>query len=202
MKKTALKAILLLIVGTQLDASDLLECEGGDALACYELAKLNSEKYENIKAAIFFEKSCEGGYAPACTKLAEKYLYGVGVVGSRDKAVALYDKGCEEGDGEACYVSAGFYDYGEGADKLKSIKYHEKGCMNTYASSCLILGHETKEIRWYEKAKDYFTEKCDQGDGESCFWLGSIYESGWGVEKDEAKAETMFSKARGLGYSI
>ena len=100
MKKTALKAILLLILGTQLDASDLLECESGDALACYELAKLNSEKYENIKAAIFFEKSCEGGYAPACTKLAEKYLYGVGVVGSRDKAVALYDKACEEGDGE------------------------------------------------------------------------------------------------------
>lgn len=53
----------------------------------------------------------------------------------------------------------------------------------------------------FQSAITLYTKACDSGNGESCFWLGSLYESGNSVKQDIKKAVTLYKQACGLGGS-
>jgi hypothetical protein len=48
--------------------------------------------------------------------------------------------------------------------------------------------------------KDVFTKSCYDGDGASCFLLGTLYSSGMGVQQDGGQAFTLFEKSCELGW--
>jgi TPR repeat protein len=45
-----------------------------------------------------------------------------------------------------------------------------------------------------------FQSACDTGDGESCFLLGSLYMSGFGVPKDAGRAFALFQRSCSAGW--
>ncbi|GAA7164100.1 hypothetical protein ID0405_03400 [Helicobacter pylori] len=57
------------------------------------------------------------------------------------------------------------------------------------------LGIKNYDKQDFSKAKEYFEKACDLKDGLGCAFLGGLYYSGEGVEKDLIKATYLYSKA-------
>ncbi|GAA7172549.1 hypothetical protein ID0408_05710 [Helicobacter pylori] len=64
------------------------------------------------------------------------------------------------------------------------------------------LGIKNYDKQDFSKAKEYFEKACDLKDGLGCAFLGGLYYSGEGVEKDLIKAAQFYSKACKLGEQL
>lgn len=115
MKFTKLIMVLSIILFTLLYAQSLdehkMDCDAGNAQACYQAAetytsmsygekKLNTKKIPQEKVNLY-KKSCELGYAEGCTQYAIRYA--ADDQKNRDKDDAYYfKKACEMGDETGC----------------------------------------------------------------------------------------------------
>ncbi|GAA7230395.1 hypothetical protein ID0463_06680 [Helicobacter pylori] len=61
------------------------------------------------------------------------------------------------------------------------------------------LGIKNYDKQDFSKAKEYFEKACDLKDGLGCAFLGGLYYSGEGVEKNLIKVAQYASKACKLG---
>ncbi|GAA6945327.1 hypothetical protein ID0086_04160 [Helicobacter pylori] len=61
------------------------------------------------------------------------------------------------------------------------------------------LGMLSYDKQDFSKARKYFEKACDLKDGLGCAFLGGLYYSGEGVEKNLIKAAQFYSKACKLG---
>jgi TPR repeat protein len=83
-------------------------CDGGDAIACYELGKAYAEhvaggpKADPTRATALYRKACDQGYADACFNLAGQVLRGTGATQDERAGRALLERSCTLGDGSAC----------------------------------------------------------------------------------------------------
>lgn len=54
----------------------------------------------------------------------------------------------------------------------------------------------------YDKALQYFTQSCDNGDSKGCFSLGNMYEKGEGVGQNKYQAVALYTQACRAGNPL
>jgi TPR repeat protein len=106
--------------------------------------------------------------------------------------VRILNDDCQDGSGAACFT------LGTVLNEGRIVPRNAKVAGVTFGRSC-DLGIRSACTRLVEFAhgdgKDVFQRACDDGDGASCFILGSLYSSGSGVPQDGARAFNLFQKS-------
>jgi TPR repeat protein len=90
---------------------DAMDCDAGDAEACYKVGKLYSSQAHKEKSydkkkvahdvATLYKKSCDLGYAKGCTAYAMSYAADQQKDPSKDDAY-YFQKACDAGDQTGC----------------------------------------------------------------------------------------------------
>lgn len=145
-------------------------CAKGDAKACNVVGAMFATGVHGIKLDLaqafpYFDKSCAGGYAIGCANLANAYFSGLGVTMDQKKSLVMYQRACDLGAVTACVDLGVQYRDGKGA---------------------------ADEDR--PRAVKLFQRACDLN-GPACASLASMYELGWGVPKDLARAKQLYEKS-------
>lgn len=142
---------------------------------------------------------CELGNGPSCNSLGIHFGDGTGVPKDTARAQALLDKGCAAGEGMACANSAFF-----GASETDQLKAFKRSCELKAALGCSWYGRRLTES---SKPEDHraaiapLTQACDEGVPASCWYLGTAYQEGNGVAKDEERGFELFERSCERGLS-
>lgn len=130
------------------------------------------------KAAEQYEVVCEGGYMPACSALANLYQDGRGVPHDPARARTLHQRACDGGAGIGCFNLALMLQGGVWVDA------------DAEAAGELFLRADAA----YETA-------CAAGELAWCMNRGVLYEDGFGVPQDHAKARAIYTDACSKGHA-
>lgn len=115
---------------------------------------------------------------------------------SYDSAISmeLYKRSCEEEkNAAACYIFAFQLDRGgvldDNSTAYKSSELYKKSCDMGDMDGCKIVGDMyydgSNDIKQdYKKAMEFYDMACKDGVGDACLKVGSLYDSGLGVESD------------------
>jgi TPR repeat protein len=177
------------------------------------------------KAFEWLEKAADQGDADAQLGLALIYHCGEGVVKDEVKAVEWLRKAADQDLAEAQYTLGHLYLIGEGVDKdeVKAVEWLRKAADQGFLQAKFILGvryigseisvvnifskmfsmHSyPKEVyEDYIKGLECYQKEADQGDAESQYVLGMVYDNGFGVAKDKTKAAKWYQKAADQGHA-
>ncbi len=117
------------------------------------------------RAAALLGPACGRGHGPSCTLLG--YVHENGRLGAVDarRALGFYDRGCTAGDGQGC---------------VKAGQVHARGLLGTPDPAAAIAP---------------LTRGCELGAGDGCVELARKYEQALGVERDAARAQTLYARA-------
>ncbi len=176
--------------------------EAGDAEAAYRLSMMyRSGKGVNEnpdEAAKWCRKAAEGGYALAQFRTGECYADGDGVDKDIEKAAEWWKKGAAQNDPSSQFALGACHVTGAGAEKdlptavglfVKAAAQEEENAVTMLHT--LALEGQPDAFKWLQ-------EQSDKGDAWAMEDLGECYAKGIGVEKDEAKAKELISKAEEL----
>ena len=111
------------------------------------------------------------GKAWAMSMLAQRYIQGVGVEQSDEKAIELYEMAAKRGNAGAQHNLGQFYDHGSYGLTQSS-----------------------------ERAIEYYTLAANQGIPDAQVSLGIMYANGDGIETSYSKAREWFTKAAAQGH--
>lgn len=122
-------------------------------------------KADPAKAAALLQGSCTAKHGASCQLLG--FLHEGARLGAADpkKALELYQKACTLGESEGCVSAANVYSRG-------------------------LLGQPDPAA-----AIAPLTRSCDLGNGGGCVRLAEKYEQALGVERDEARAKSLYQRA-------
>ena len=160
-------------------------CNLDDAMSCYQFAaKLmfnhfadqtdtdyiqpNQEQINKL-----FVKACNLNFAPACSAAAATVFH-------QEKEIEYLTKGCNLKDGSLCYSLANIYQ--------KAIKQNKEYIEYMDSTKKFAVPSKEDVANLYRKA-------CSYNDRDSCYKLGLLYETGFGVNKDSNKADDFIIKA-------
>lgn len=147
------------------------ECDAGNALSCYELARIYGAGWsvleDRAKGFQYASRACELRSSAGCFELGVYFHNGIHVARDPAKAVDALERGCIAGSGQAC-------------DFLGSIYYHGWGPAREFNN---------------EKAATYFERACALRMASGCYELGVRYATGVGVSKDLATGRRYFKIA-------
>lgn len=173
-------------------------CDANYGKACsyiginYQFARPN----ELDKMEAYYLKACNAGDAEQCGNLGYLYSRGLYVTKDEAKGIDYSKKGCDGGYAQACINLAGMYQPSKGEDYRdvieKRIQLLSKACDAGDVSGCMGLG-QSKD--GFFKASKLYTQSCENGNPEACNALGTLYERGRGITKDNIKAEEMYVKS-------
>jgi TPR repeat protein len=153
----------------------------------------------NNQAAIeWFTKAADAGLASAQYNLGMvyyrwrlngKYHYGK----SRDLLAAA----AEQDHALAQWQLGEMYFYGTkiGKDMAQSIAWTKRSAESGLLKAQVTLGDRLLAQQNYEEAVKWLRMAAERDDGHAQFTLGGLYERGRGVDKDEAKALELYTRA-------
>lgn len=201
----------------------------GNASAMYYLGLMfengNWIQRDYLKAEEWYEKAAKSGNSDASKKLSAlrnnvDYLLRAGVKNYKErnyqKALYYFQKAAEQNESNAmCYLGVMcFNGYGVEKDVMKAAEWYEKSAKlgNATASTNLANLQESHEYLYslglrrfqtgnYAWAVDSFVKAAAKGNSDAMYYLGLIYERGYGGEKDPLKAEEWYKKAAAKGNS-
>jgi uncharacterized protein len=158
-------------------------------------AKEASRLYERAFAT--FAKECPSTNT-ACHELGVLYWKGRGVVPDDKKAYAAWVAGCSGGDGRSCFYQAQALEqaYGVTEDKTLAIATYDIACerydnADACESHAARLGDKQQDL---SNALAHAKRACELDDS-NCGTLGGFYSNGLGIEKDDAIANTYYTKS-------
>jgi len=105
---------------------------------------------------------------------------------------------CDDGNASNCVYGADLLEEGRVVprDAKAAGDDYGRGCDLGYTESCRrLVGFVA------QGGKDVFFQSCFDGDGASCFILGSLYSAGYGVQADPAHAFNLFQQSCQDGWS-
>lgn len=203
--KSAVKEAKIEIDYDNLDSMSLdeliaLEEKTHDAKVQNQLGVENMLSMNYEEAEKWFIKSSENGNDDAIMDLGSYYY--TGDMGDKDvkKAIYWFEKGFEKGHSGCADWLCDLYMNGEDVEKNleKAAEYARKG----NPSKLVDIGIKyLEEIHDSSKAFSSFKEALshDSKDGSANFWMAQCYSSGYGVEKDKAKALEFYIKSAEAG---
>ena len=164
-------------------------------------------------AGSFFERACNGGFRDGCYNLAIMYAKGIGVEKDQSKAIELFDVVCRAGGTDGCDALNIFNNKSnknrtsskpqsseeQNIDELSNNDL-KKMCQDGYMEACYELGLNYKlgKPDDTEKMLYYYEKSCHGNHANGCYSLGRVYHFGYGVDKDEDKADILFKKSMKL----
>jgi len=173
----------------------------GNAEATYNLAVLHAEgrgvPEDTAKAKELFEKAADAGLAEAQVTLGYCYQQGEGVEADSEKALKMYELAAKQEDVEGMYNLAGMLE-------------------ETNHERALELYHKLEKMYDTQKSQDAQQTKGgrrptlsnaglaghEQAMGGAMLALGVCYAQGNGVEKDAARAATLYRKGANYGNGV
>ena len=182
--------------------------ERGYAKAQYAMG-WNYGGNNNISQATYWlEKAAEQGYALAQIALANSYRQGPTHLRDYDTAVEIYSDLAKENDAIALYGLGLCYAQGLGVDTdiELAMEYLKKSAELGYAMAITDLANVyVSGIQGVpqnlSKAMDLYREAAEQGFPMAQFYIGRMYENGWGVDKDIKEANKWYEKAERQNFS-
>ena len=165
------------------------------------IASYQSGNYE--QAFELFEPLAESGNANAQFYLAVMYNTGQGIASDLDQAVNWLHRAAESGHAESLYLLGKFYAAGHGVERdvgatrklwtragNKGVLEAQTGLAQFYARG----GEWKRAVKWWRKA-------AQQGDAESQYHLGLMYQHGkGGLKRNRRNARAWWRKAAAQGH--
>ena len=192
-------------------------CDGGDGLACADLARRADEGDGILKdpprATAWRARACEAGVVPECRRAGFAYAYGVGVPFDLDRAGKLLEKGCEAGDVRACNWAGAIQVPVNGflGDGVRALRLFEHACHHGSTAGCYnaarryergdVEGADAQRtVDYYRRAAELSASACgDAPDPLDCYAVGFMAENGRGLPADLARAAGAYERACAAG---
>nr|XP_034978368.1 cytochrome c oxidase assembly factor 7 isoform X1 [Zootoca vivipara] len=181
---------------------------------CHRLAEYLEGVKNNFEgAAKVLKENCEKNlHSESCYKLGAYYVTGKGGLPADLKtAYNCFLKSCEKGGKksiDACHNTGLLAHDGRGNDDEKpnallARDYYSKACDGSFAPSCFNLSAIYLQgapgiPKDMNQALEYSLKACNLGHIWACANASRMYKLGDGVEKNDAKAETLKNRAKEL----
>ncbi len=167
-------------------------------LADYYLAS-NGTESELKEASQIYTRLAEQGNITAQVKLA--YLYQNGIYFSKNyqKAYHWYQLAAQKNNTLAEYVLGNMYQIGQGTtrDLAKAKHWYQQAAKENFVPAQVALGFVNEvDMHNYQRALYWYEKAARHNDPVALYNLGLLYEYGKGIPVNEAKAKTLFEKAR------
>ncbi|MBN2559509.1 MAG: sel1 repeat family protein [Phycisphaerae bacterium] len=147
------------------------------------------------------EARCTSKDTSACHQIGLRYMNGVGVMQSSERAASLWRTGCLAGNLDACNSLGVLYADGNGArqDDNKAAELFVKACNGGVATACGNLGTYQSatglEKKHPETTMTLYRKGCEGGDPASCLYLGVRYAKGLALDANHELAIEALRKA-------
>jgi TPR repeat protein len=176
-----------LLPALALAATSERDCDRGIAAACGNLgvAAVAKSPPDWERAFHFYELACELKDGPRCTRAGIFALNGRGTLASPPKAAVLFTKGCEAKHAPSC---TNLYVLSQGRTIGLDGSYHRlNGKVPKISAEAL------------KKTLPVQEEACEKKEATACYSLGTFYEGGDPVKKDDKAALRYHSLACDFG---
>lgn len=208
------------------DAYKLYEisAQKGNADAYYQLGEYNYfgkgiEKNE-VEALKWYRRAAELGDKSAQFRLARFYHKGEGVPQNDNEAIKWYIKaanqGCEDSINELTKISFEINRIEDARKHLlytpnkdreiernkKIIEWTIKVAQHGYPMAAMLLGKFYEEISDYASAIQWYRKAAERNHSGAQYYLGHLYDLGFGVKKDMVIAVQWYRKAAEQGNSM
>ena len=193
----------MLLLLAALAYADAPACDGGDGLACLQLAKVElAERPADIAgAAPWLEKACAAGVADGCVTLGFYLLNGQGLAKDVSRGAGFFQQACDAGDGLACLNLGIVYFKGAGLarDPVRSAPLFQLACDRGRAPGCHALANQYYSgdgvPQDYARSAMLYGAACEDGEMNACRNLGVQLLLGQGVAKDVAKGAILLERS-------
>lgn len=183
----------------------------GNAIAQFKLGNcyFNGTGIEKdmTKAVQYFQLSADQGQAVAQYNLGICFLNGYGTEEDKTKALQYFQLAATQGQVEAQFNLGICYLDGKGTEKdaPKALQYMQLAADQGYAAAQEVLassfyysGIEVEKD--FMKAFHYLELSAKQNNAKAQYNLGTLYEQGEGVTRDERQAFAWYEKAANNGF--
>lgn len=190
--------------------------ESGDNAACIAVGKMylagNGTEKDDYQAFEYFKKAADNNYASAFAWLGMMYYYGRGTEQNYSESFQCFQKAVTSENisvvADSAYKLSEMYYGGLGVTEnvSEAFKWLQKSADlqnvdamgKVYYSGELTGRHEhTEAFKWFKKALDAGSD-----DIEVCVFLGHLYISGYGGEKNPEEGLRLLRKADERGYIL
>ncbi|WP_120497415.1 tetratricopeptide repeat protein [Kiloniella sp. EL199] len=119
-----------------------------------------------------------------------------------DPTVTRLKEKCEQGDAFSCYQLGELYIPGNKVlpDVRRALEYFNLACEGGYKEACEKSISVKRKWDNDKKRVTLYTESCKNGNAENCFHLGSMYNKGEALNRNEYLAFANFKKACDGGF--
>lgn len=195
------------------------QVKDGNIPAMFDLGKLYQNnlyvEQDNTKAEYLFRHALRGYLRVEQKKPSDFFEYQIGRIyalktGFQDYVEARnwFEKSAGKGNIYAMFALGNLYYYGNGTDidYQKAFAYlhasAEKGCVHAYFRLGYMLrkgigcaANIRESDKWFSAMIATYAEPVEKLEAMNCYWLGQLYEKGWGCEKDTVKAMQYYAEA-------
>jgi TPR repeat protein len=147
------------------------------------------------------QRDCDAGKAQACVDLGDLQVSDFPLADDDwRRAASFYERGCNLGDGKGCRDLGRISEHGYGGapqDRARAASLYQQACDLGQASGCEMGAELTATAGFLPDSTRYrgFLKKgCDLGRGRLCYPLALMYDIGYWVPKDTARANELFKK--------
>lgn len=151
----------------------------------------------------YFRNSAELGNLDAMVELGQCYQYGLGTPIDPGQAITWYQNAAEQGSVTAQYRLGQCYDEGFGVakDQSKAVNSYIKAASKGHVLAQRALAKYYLELVGDSRQALFWARKAwDQGDAESAYILGMMYDMGFGVQEDDDAALAFYRQAAEKGF--
>lgn len=176
-------------------------CEAADAEGCGGLGdRLERSKASWPEAYTAWNRACELGDPAGCRRL--------GLLVDRNKkdpwpeqqtALSYLQRACDNGDAEGCYWVAEPDLPRRGEPDEASYLLLDQSCRGEFGVGCARLAdvHIDRRTSFDDEiAARHYDTACENGEFDSCRYLGNMYLRGKGVERDRQRAGELLERFR------
>jgi TPR repeat protein len=166
------------------------------------LAAYSNGQY--AKALKLFRAAAEAGNREAQHNLGFMYHDGKGTKRDDAEAMVWYRKAADQGFAPSEFDLGVMYAEGEGVrpDPATALVWFRKAADHGFLDAQVRLGEMAFVNSDFPEAFRWFKKAADQGDERAAFNVGSLYQTGRGVEKNEAKAVEYYRKSGEIGAGV
>ncbi len=180
-------------------------CDGGDAVACTQLAKMLQEKNEDpVRVSELLAQACHRGDVGACDIDGRRIAHDPQQFA---QSAHYLGRACDGGYAKACRSLVELERQNQSLDGERESALLERACRAADGEACALLGDALKRRDGASVGRDsaqlalHYGTACDGGHATSCLRLGELTISGDGVKRDPARAAELFGKACGAGVA-
>jgi TPR repeat protein len=173
-------------------------CAGGNGCSCVTLGQQLEKDHDLSRAETFYRRGCELKQAAGCAGIAEL------LISRNAEGLSWLEKACTlDASLGSCDRLGAIYENGEhGAvkDTRRARRWYQSGCDRGDDLSCGDLGALTAQTN-PKGGAEILQRVCEGKRVAGCGTLAFLYEKGYGVAEDEARALALYRKACGGGIT-